>query len=348
MTQYNETIKNRNYGVDLLRIIAMIMVTTHHYLGHGGVLDTVNVFSLNWYVVWFMRAVCYISVTVFFIISAYYLSIKSIRLNSIIRLWLEVWFYSVACYAVMCIIKVEEFKAISLVKTMFPIMFRQYGFFNSYLLMTLLSPFLNIAINAFQKKTHFILIIMLTVMCCVIPYISFVDAFNMSYGEGTLWILLLYFSAAYLQKYDILRDKICYPLLFGFLFCFVQYMTKIFISAGTQILFGVVKYSGAFFGETPLLCFLASILTFIGFKNMGIKMNSKWVNKLVRSIAPLVFAVYLIQESNNVKNELWHFVNSSQYANSSLGTLLLDYIITVMMIFVVAVFIEKNSFESGK
>ena len=39
----------RQSNLELLRIIAMIMVITVHYVGHGRVLDNVEVFSLNFY-----------------------------------------------------------------------------------------------------------------------------------------------------------------------------------------------------------------------------------------------------------------------------------------------------------
>ena len=37
----------RNYGIDLLRIICMLMIIGLHILGHGGVLTNTEAFSVN-------------------------------------------------------------------------------------------------------------------------------------------------------------------------------------------------------------------------------------------------------------------------------------------------------------
>lgn len=45
----------RNYGIDLLRIISMIMITTHHVMLHGGIIEKANPFSLQYSIVWFIE-----------------------------------------------------------------------------------------------------------------------------------------------------------------------------------------------------------------------------------------------------------------------------------------------------
>lgn len=143
----------RNFGIDLLRIIAMVMVVSHHFLGHGGVLDSVNEFSFNWFCAWIMRSVCYVSVTLFYLISAYFQSEKTMGIVGIVRIWIEVIFYSIVMYAVSIIAGFESFSIQGVVKAIFPVLFRQYGFFNGYLLLIFLSPFLNSAVHAMGKNS---------------------------------------------------------------------------------------------------------------------------------------------------------------------------------------------------
>ena len=332
--------KERNYGIDSLRIIAMVMVVTHHFLSHGGVLNTAIPLTFNWYIVWFVRAVCYTSVTMFFLISAYFQSKRSIGLQGIIRIWAEVWFYSVFCFLISCFVGWTTFSWLGLAKALFPVVYRQYGFFNGYLLLAFLSPFLNKAVEAFSKKMHFCLIGLLTVLCCVIPYLSFVDAFNLSYGEGPLWLLLLYITAAYIQKYS--KDtRVRLPLVIGLGLCFMQFLSKVLIAIITKLLLGEVKYSGAFIGETPLLSFLASVMIFIAFKNQGPKMRNATYKKIIGSVAPLVYSVFLVHENNNLKYQLWNFINPSRYANAALWKLSLLWIIVIFVFFTVPMIIEK-------
>ena len=53
--------KEREYGVDLLRIVSMFMVVVLHMLGNGGILDTAEPLSVNYSVS------CIISILLLFV-----------------------------------------------------------------------------------------------------------------------------------------------------------------------------------------------------------------------------------------------------------------------------------------
>ena len=63
--------KERNYGVDLLRIVSMAMIAMLHVLGHGGVLNAsvnnVMVYSLAW----LLEVGAYCAVNCYALISGY-------------------------------------------------------------------------------------------------------------------------------------------------------------------------------------------------------------------------------------------------------------------------------------
>lgn len=63
--------KERNYGIDMLRIVAMFMVIILHILGRGGILDSVKTFSPNYYIGWFMEIASFGAVNCYAIISGY-------------------------------------------------------------------------------------------------------------------------------------------------------------------------------------------------------------------------------------------------------------------------------------
>ena len=44
----------RNIGIDLLKIVSMLMIVTLHMLGHGGVLDDMPPMSRCYQVAWFI------------------------------------------------------------------------------------------------------------------------------------------------------------------------------------------------------------------------------------------------------------------------------------------------------
>ena len=64
----------RNYGIDLLRIVSMIMIPVLHILGQGAILDRSSALSGSYKAAWLLEIVCYCAVNVYGIISGYVLS----------------------------------------------------------------------------------------------------------------------------------------------------------------------------------------------------------------------------------------------------------------------------------
>ena len=63
--------EERNMGVELFRIVSMILVVMLHVLGHGGVYARTELLSDNYKVAWFMEAFAYCSVNCYALISGY-------------------------------------------------------------------------------------------------------------------------------------------------------------------------------------------------------------------------------------------------------------------------------------
>ena len=49
----------RNYGIDLMRIVSMLMVLTLHVLGQGGVLGSTRLFTVKNQLAWLMEVGAY-------------------------------------------------------------------------------------------------------------------------------------------------------------------------------------------------------------------------------------------------------------------------------------------------
>ena len=84
--------KNRNYGIDLLRIVSMYMVVILHILGNGGVLTNLELLSLNYYSAWFLEISCYCAVNCYALITGYVMVDSKFSYKKILNLWLDVLF----------------------------------------------------------------------------------------------------------------------------------------------------------------------------------------------------------------------------------------------------------------
>ena len=63
--------KERNYGIDVLRMVSMFMVVVLHVLGRGGVLQATKDLSLNYWVSWSLEIAALCAVNCYAIISGY-------------------------------------------------------------------------------------------------------------------------------------------------------------------------------------------------------------------------------------------------------------------------------------
>ena len=82
----------RNIGIDLLKIVSMLMIVTLHMLGHGGVLDNMPPMSRCYQVAWLIEIACYGAVNCYALASGFLTARCNIR--KLMELWLQVMFYS--------------------------------------------------------------------------------------------------------------------------------------------------------------------------------------------------------------------------------------------------------------
>lgn len=61
----------RDYGIDLLRIISMLMVPIVHVIGQGGILGTAVPFSIQYESAWMLMSFVLVAVNCFILITGY-------------------------------------------------------------------------------------------------------------------------------------------------------------------------------------------------------------------------------------------------------------------------------------
>lgn len=83
----------RNSSIELLRIIAMFMVVVLHCLLTTGALEYQS--RVQYYVYWFIEALCIIAVDVFILISGYFMIKSRFKAKNVFKTAISgVWLYS--------------------------------------------------------------------------------------------------------------------------------------------------------------------------------------------------------------------------------------------------------------
>ena len=130
----------RNSGIEALRVVAMLMIIAYHYVIHGTAIETggggTKVF-LECVSLWGKAGV-----NLFCLIMGYFGIRSEFKIKKVIQLEAQVIFYSLFGLCIALIFKSKlSFSAI--VVTLFPIIFNQYWYITAYIMVYILSPFLN-------------------------------------------------------------------------------------------------------------------------------------------------------------------------------------------------------------
>lgn len=343
----SEKSDSRNYGVDALKILSMFMVVVLHTLGKGKILESTEPFSAQYEVAWLLEIACYCAVNCFALATGYLLITKDFKYSRIILMWLQVAFYSVLFTATIYVWQHDEISfaefAKSMIKSIFPVSFKQYWYFSAYFGLYLLSPFLNRLIKGLTRKEMKWMCISLFIVFSLIPTVFKQDPFDTGYGYSVLWLVVLYVMGAYIMLYNPLA-KINFGKLLGIYAVCVgaTWLSKLLIGGLTSVMLGEVKYSGYLISYTsPTILFAAAAL-FMAFIRMRFK---KRITRLLCMISPLSFAVYLIHEHPLVREYVIPYERFSTFGEFNPLLMVIIVLGVAVLIYLACIAIEKMRVE---
>ena len=191
----------RDYGIDLLRIVAMLMVVVLHVLGHGGVFGAKELSGANYWSAWFLNIACYCAVDIYALISGFVGYRVKHGYAGIAELWLRVALYSVSFAALYCILFPSEAGRLRLLFSFFPATRGELWYFTMYFGLFFLMPVLNAAVQAMPEKLLRNTVVASVFLFCVLPFLWNRDTFYLKHGYSLIWLLVLYLVGAYIGKY---------------------------------------------------------------------------------------------------------------------------------------------------
>ncbi len=305
-----KTQKKRDTNFELLRILAMLMIIVHHYNVFGGILynadKVIDSQRIEYYIFYFAEYICIIAVNLYVMISGYYMVKSKMKVKKIVKLELELLFYSVLIYAILVWQHKIDFNASDCLYTFFPVISNQYWFMTAYMGLYLLVPFINKLANSLNKKSYGYLIIISTIIFSVVRTIFPTNNILESNGGYSLtWFIYLYLLAGYIHLYfdrDIKKYKLA---IIFFLLIFGEMAVRFYLQKSTDNFDKIwVKTSlnfSLFYNQLFIL--IETVIVFLFFKNIHIK--NEIANKMITVISPLTLGVYLIHVNENLKSVLW-------------------------------------------
>lgn len=291
-SRYNQGDRPYNYGIDLLRMLAMFMVVLLHILAQGGVLSKTVPFSAEYEAAWLIEIGAFCAVNSFALISGYIGIDSKFKFSNIIVLWLRVVFYTLAITAVFSIVKPSVVTGKTWIKALFPVMFSQYWYFTSYFAMFFFMPLLNQVLNNMEKKQLKTVLISICIVFSGLQTLFHRDVFSTAQGYTAWWLMILYLIGGYIKKYGLLEKWKMKTLLLGYVLMVTgTWISKYIIEIGTLKIVHKAKGGNYLIRYTSPTILLSGIFLLLIFKNMKIGDTAK---KLIKVLSPLAFSVYLI------------------------------------------------------
>ena len=325
--------EQRQSNIELLRMIAMLLIVAHHFASHSGFDYPLEQISVNRLWVQFAVVGGKIGVNVFVLITGYFLvSQQTMKTSRLMKLWGQIFFYSVIFFLIFILFGKEPFGMIKLIWALAPVTFSRWWFASTYFVLYLLFPYINRLLVSFDKKQYMRFLTLLVLLWSVIPTLT---------GEyfqcnSLLWFMTLYAIAGYIRifgcKIDLTGGKWIGLSLACFLLTFLS--TVILDVLGTKIPFFGVRATFFYDPMQKLPALVIAVLMLLGFTKIKAG-YSKWIN----TMASATFGVYLIHENEYVRQFLWKTLfPSAAYAESHL---LIPYsVMAIVTVFVGCTIIE--------
>ena len=301
----------RNYGIDLLRMLSMLMIAVLHVIGQGGVMVRISTHPSTYYAVWFLETCAFCAVDIYGLISGYVGVNSRPRFSRILELYITVYFYSAGFTLLWSILEPGSVTAEMWQKSLMPVTWNTYWYFSGYFVLFFIMPFLNRMMQNLKeeecRRLFWILFIMFSVLT-TIPKMYKVDFLELIGGYSFIWLAVLYVMGACLRKMRLPHISRIASLSVYFVMVLISWGSKILIENHTRTLYGEARYGRVlttYSAPTILICALALLFLFMNRTSYGP------LDKVIRFLSPMTFAVYII----HTQPVIWNFVlkNRVQY-----------------------------------
>ena len=289
----NKKPKERNYGIDLLRIFSMINIINMH-INFFSRLLLLNISSPKYKAIWNLELFSYPGVNCFGLISGI-VGYTKYKFSNLIYLWLTVCFYSLSISCYLFFVESAINKK-DLILSLFPILIRRHWYVNAYFYMYVLLPFINAGINSINRTFHKNTVIFLMFFYPIYFLISRIENLNKNFnflidGISSMWLLVLYIIGAYFGKYIIIDKNKTKIIIFSNL---LNFFFSTFFSS--ELHYKLTKSKSnkrailiSYISPTVFIQALSLIMIF-----SKLNIENKILIKIISFFTPLTFSAQLI------------------------------------------------------
>ena len=332
----------RQLNFEILRIIAMCMIITMHYLTKGlnvpKLSEDLSLSNMLW---WMIYAFSVGAVNIYVLISGYFLADSRWRIDKVFSLYLTVWLYSILVPLTLGAIGIVDLRSLGLgdwQQLLLPIEYEHYWFATAYVMMYILSPVLAIAVRSLNREllrgVIAGLVVLFSVLKSINPYLIPWD----KYGNDVLWFIVLFMIAGYIRRFDI-QASITLRVL-------TYILTSILILVSELILGVIVNKTGKLeymmdmlYAYNHILVLISSVALFTAFIELKTDTINEKTGKIILLFSSSTFGIYLLHENLLVRSRWTLWLGVDRLNNIALKLLFL--IISIVALFIVGTVIDR-------
>lgn len=332
-------LKNRNVGLDVLRILLAFLVVGIHVIAPatGAVARNVD-WAVTKFFVYGLEAVCYPAVNTYVILSGFFTFAHKKSFSAVVRslgrLWLCLIFFSVLGMIVSSVYYQQLPTFTTFVKRLFPICSGEWWYMTNYFILMLISPMLNQLIDQYSVKQHLYALGGALVICSIVPFfLKYEDFIGLNTGYGLIWFIVLYCTGAILYRTkDFIINKSSKIYMLGFV-C----LTFLYVLVNNVLSKFEITRGFGFSAYNSLLVYIEAILLFCTFYTIRVKSYN--MSKVIIWLGGVSLASYVFHCQSDFGPLLWQLTEPSKYANS---LILIPITLSIMLgVFVLSICLES-------
>ena len=293
--------KPRNSNLELYRIIVMLLIIAHHYVVNSGLFQVLQEEPLNFSSTMMLLFGAWgkTGINCFVLITGYFMCKSQFTWQKLLKLYLQIVFYTIIIYGVFCITGHERLTAYNIIWKLWPAKSIASDFTSCFILFYLFIPFLNIFVLSLSRKSHLMLVTLMLLVFSILPTVPLI---SVSFNYVT-WFAVLYFVGSYIRLYGF--GKSIKHSTWGWISLLLILIASCCIIGMTYIykMGFIPKFYPYFFisDSNKILSLAIAVSSFMYFKDLRIPHS-----RLINAIGGATFGVLLIHaNSDAMRTWLW-------------------------------------------
>ena len=306
------SIMKRNYGIDLLRLVAMGFVAAMHIIGIGGIITGSELLSGQFLTAQLLKAALLCAVNCYALISGFVGWDRRPKLSGLAALWVRA---VVCCLAVTAWFSRRcELDYNAWLSAVLPVTTSQYWYLTAYAGLFVLMPLLNLAVQKMPKKELTWTLSSILLLFCILPISPLTDAFYLHDGYSVLWLAVMYLLGGYAAKYDL-------PARLSFGMWLLCYGGSVVLAWAARMAvlwlrphYWYDAYGNILIEYTSPTIVLAAVALLAVFSRLRL---SRWAQGAVARLAPCTFGIYLL----HAHPLIFRYALEGRFAHLGTGTI---------------------------